>query len=411
MAEIPSPPLEWRRCSGALTIELALDRLDGPGLPPPPVSRETAAGIASRLAADLAAITGGIERAGMVVPGALYDQTELLRPGFPLLQALEDVFRGTLGTGFIPQLIALGTEAGRFPVAALNPQRRPGAGPLLLLPFILVGPEEDIAVLSHALEDRLLQHGEVSADARTAVLQAFPLPARNMSYATVADLCALLQVQLEHSGFGELWRLLEHALLQRPGVDRVTLASGNSFLISGSEFYVPFYTFDDWAQIGPGRDRQASGLAAGYGEWVRGYRQYVMTLTAYGLSVRIQLGDPELDRLDPDTALARMQARPALAGDYLVETIVPPAAENQEAELAITHQADPEAGTLAYTVAGLGQDGEILSVAHYYPLQPQGVQTIIDHLLQRCETGVRRRVSHPGRLTYSAADRRLEPGA
>jgi len=317
VAEIRPPSFEWRRCSGALTIELALDRLDDPGIPTPPVSREAAAAIASRLAADLAGIVGGIERAGMVIPGALYDQTELLRPGFPLLQALEDVFRGTLGTGqFIPQLIALGAEAGGFPIAALNPQRR--SGPLLLLPFILVGLEDHIAALSHALEDRLLQSGKVSPDARAAVLQAFPLQARNMSYATVADLCALLQVQLEHSGFGELWRLLEHALFQRPGVNWVTLASGNSFLISGSEVYVPFYTFDDWAQIGPGRDREANGLAAGYGEWVRCYRQYVMTLTAYGLSVRIQLGDPELDGLDPDTALARMQARPALAGDYLV---------------------------------------------------------------------------------------------
>lgn len=409
MAEIPSLPFEWRRCAGALTIELALDRIDDPGLPPPPVNRETAAAIASRVAADLAGITSGVERASLVVPGALYDQTELLRPGFPLLQALEDIFRATLGSGqFVPQLLALGAEAGGFPNAALNPQRRPGSGPLLLLPFILVGPEDDIAALSQALEDRLLQHGEVSAATRAAVLQAFPLPASNMSYATVADLGALLQVQLEHSGFRELWRLLEHALLQRPGVERVTLVSGNSFLIRASEVYVPFYTFDDWAQIGPGRDREDNGLAAGYGEWMRGYRQYVMTLTAYGLSVRIQLGDPELDGLEPDMALARMQARPALAGDYLVETIVPPVAEKQEAELAITHQADPEAGTLAYTVASLGQDGEILSVAHYYPLQPQGVQAIIDHLIQRSGAGVGRRVTHPGRLVYSATDRRLE---
>lgn len=410
MAENSSPSLDWCRCAGALTIELMLDRLDNPGLPPPPVNREAAAAIASRLAADLAGITAGVEQVVMVIPGALYDQTELLRPGFPLLQALEDVFRGALGTGqFVPQLIALGVEGGGFPIAALNPQRRPGSSPLLLLPFILVGPEDDIAVLAQALEDRLLQHGEVSTDTRAAVLQAFPLSAGNMSYATVADLCALLQVQLEHSGYEELWRLLEHAILERPGVERVTLASGNSFLICGSEVYVPFYTFDDWAQIGPGRNREANGLAAGYGEWVRGYRQYVMTLTAYGLSVEIRLGDPELDDLEPDTALARMRARPALAGDYLVETIVPPVAEKQETELVITHQADPEAGTLAYTVAGLGQDREILSVAHYYPLQPQGVQTIIDHLIQRCGTGVRRRVSHPGGLVYSTADRRLEP--
>jgi len=49
-----------------------------------------------------------------------------------------------------------------------------------------------------------------------------------------------------------------------------------------------------------------------------------------------------------------------------------------------------------------------LRLEHHYPLRPQGLNTIIDRLIQRCdEQDVERQVLHPGRLLYSERGRNL----
>ena len=76
--------------------------------------------------------------------------------------------------------------------------------------------------------------------------------------------------------------------------------------------------------------------------------------------------------------------------------------------MTITNHADPELGTLAYTVTSLDGGGRLLRLEHHYPLRPQGLNAIIDRLIQRCaEQGAERQVLHPGRLLYSEAGRSL----
>jgi hypothetical protein len=400
---------ELSSCSGVLTIELN----PAAGTPPAPLSREAAAHVAGYIAEDLSHILGGIDHLSMVVPGALYDQTELLRPAFPLFSALEDIFRGTLrDADYTPQLIALGTDGERFPVAALNPIRRPGSGPLLLLPFIFAGYQQDISALSNTMENRLLQNGDVSSATRQAVQQAFTVQAVNMSYATPGDLCALLEVQLENNGFAPLWQLLEHALFQRPGIRWVILASGNSYLLSDGEVYAPFYTFDDWAQFGPGRDVDAAQLGTGYSTWVRAHRQYTLTLEAYGLPLHLVMGSPALEQADDEAALAAVLAATRLDGDLLVETVISADCGSPEQRLIITNQYQAELGTLAYTVLALDQNGTLVSLENYYPLRLQGLETSINRLIQRSEgTGIERQVLHPQTLVYSASERCLSAAA
>ena len=82
--------------------------------------------------------------------------------------------------------------------------------------------------------------------------------------------------------------------------------------------------------------------------------------------------------------------------------------ENPEQQMAVTCHADPELGTLAFTVMTLDADGQLLRLEHHYPLQPQGLQVIIDRLVQRCaEQGTERQVLHPGRLLYAEEGRSL----
>lgn len=409
--ELPAP--ELRHYAGLLAIELDPHRSDPAGAPPGPLSVAAATALAGHLAKDLNPVLGGIKHLGLILPGALYDQTEILQPGFPLFGALAELYRGSArDSTFAPHLIALGADQGFFPVAAINPQRRPGSGPLLLLPFCFVGPNDDIARLARVMEDTLMQNGQVSPATSEAVQQAFGLAALNLSFATVSDLCALLRVQLEANDFLPLWELLEHAWFERPGVRSVGLEAGNRFLVAGDHAHTLFYTFDDWAQFGPGRALPAAELAAGYLNWVRAQRQYALALEAYGLHVRRVLANPRLEETlataNDETALAAFRDIPCLSGDYLVERIFHNDSERPEREMRITHQADAELGTLAYTVTTLDADGHLAGLEHHYPLQPQGLQAIAAQLTQRCsEQGAERRVLHPGRLLYSESGRGL----
>ena len=404
---------ELRHYAGLLAIELDPQHADPMGTPPAPLSVAAATALAGHLAKDLNLILGGIEHLGLIFPGALYDQTEILRPGFPLLGALAELYRGSArGSTFVPHLIALGADRGFFPVAAINPLRRPGSGRLLLLPFCFVGPGDDIARLARVMEDSLLQQGQVSPATAEAVQQAFRLAALNLSFATLGDLCALLRVQLEGNELLPLWELLEHAWFERPGVRSATLDGGNRFLVADDHAHTLFYTFDDWAQFGPGRGLPAAQLGDGYQRWARLQRQYVMALEAYGLHVRWVLANPQLeDKLaaaEGEAAKAALREIPCLSGDYLVEAIFQNDSENPERRMTITNHADPELGTLAYTVMSLDAGGQLLRLEHHYPLRPQGLNAIIDRLIQRCaEQGAERQVLHPGRLLYSETGRSL----
>jgi hypothetical protein len=413
VANTPSAAAPLRHYAGLLAIELDPQHADPIEAPPAPLTVAAATALAGHLAKDLDRILDGIAHLGLVLPGALYDQTEILQPGFPLFRALAELYGNrSRRAEFTPHLMALGADQGFFPVPAINPLRRPGSGPLLLLPFCFIGLDPDIGRLAHVMEDTLLQNGEVSPATGEAVRRAFGVKALNLSFATVGDLCALLRTQLEANGFLPLWELLEHAWFERPGTRAVVLDAGNRYLVAEDHAHTSFYTFNDWAQFGPGRTLAPAELGAGYAEWTRAQRQYSMALEAYGLHVRRVLANPGLEETlataDGAAALAAFREIPCLSGEYLVERIFHNDSENPERQVLITHQATPELGTLAYTITTLDAAGQLARLEHHYPLRPQGLQVIIDQWIQRCaDQGAERRVLHPGRLLYSENGRSL----
>jgi hypothetical protein len=219
-------------------------------------------------------------------------------------------------------------------------------------------------------------------------------------------------VQLDGNGLLPLWELLEQAWFERPGVHSATLEGGNRFLVAGDHAHTLFYTFDDWAQFGPGRRLPVTELSEGYQRWARLQRQYSMALEVYGLHVRWVLANPQLEETlvtaQGEAAKTAMREIPCLSGDYLVEAIFQNDSENPEQRMTITNHADPELGTLAYTVMSLDASGQLLRLEHHYPLRPQGLSVIIDRLIERCaEQGAERQLLHPGRLLYSENGRSL----
>lgn len=151
-------------CSGLLCIELDSQSPQFTDKAPSLLTREAANGLAGHIADDLnRLLEEGIAPAGLVLAGALYDQTDIFRPGFPLLTALADLMRRAPRSGGLPPpRLALGASADRFPIEALNPQPQSTFGPLALLPFCLVGSGEVMDRLYIDMENNLTQGGEPS---------------------------------------------------------------------------------------------------------------------------------------------------------------------------------------------------------------------------------------------------------
>ena len=390
-----------------LTVELSPEAAQA--APPRPLDRAWATQLAEAVAADLTPRVTDIHRFGLVLAAGLYDQTEILRPGFPVSQALEGVFRGTLKDGFNPQLIALGLDRAedRFPIAALEPACRPGSGPLLLLPLALVGPRAALKPVAERLEAELLEQGVTGETTRALLAEGFGLQPVHTSYATLGDLCALLQVQLENAGFGPLWQILEHAFLERDGAAWVELPGGNLFAALGGDVYTPFYTFDAWASRGPGQDRQTD-LLAHYRDWTLEQRRYQAALAAHDYRVlpirgegRYRGGRGGLERL--------VHGEP-VDGDWLDEPVPGLAADGQPSRLGVTHQTDPQLGILAYTVATQDATGRTLALEHYYPLTAQAVPGILKSQARRAqEQGLTLAEARPRTPVLRADGRGLAP--
>lgn len=381
----------------ALTVELDLNEVAAGLRPPAPLTRSQAERLAEAVGADLRRILGEeLASCGMIVPGALYDLTELLRPGLPFIETLLELYRGSLPQGqFRPQVVAIGSSGDSFPVEALAPARRPGSGPLLVMPILFVAPAAEIDRLQSILEEILLEKGTAEPPTEQRLREDFGLRPVNISYATINDLCALLKIQLEHNELGGLWQLLE-AVLYRPGeAARVDLPEGNVFLLDGAEVYSPFYSFAEWvAQVGNEGDP-----GQGYAQWVKRQRQYMAGLSAHGLKTFWVAADPALRSGCANSGLRRAKGA-VLPDQELVTEPAPPARALPDPSIVLlSEQATPELGPVAYSVLVQAASGEVLHLGNEYPLNPQAIIRIRDRWAKlAAQMGVELHVARPYRL-------------
>lgn len=391
----------------ALTIELPFEHVSErrPGLES--LTIESAEEVGLAIARDLQRILGELDRCGMVVVGAAYDLTEMLRPGLPAVDILMEIYRGSMqGGGFVPHFMAVGTRGGRFPIPSIEPAVAPGAGPLLIVPFVFVGEPEELNALSSQVEKSLLEKGQASSETERLVNGAFGVEAVNLAYATFNDLCALLKIQLEHNGFDGLWTLLEGALFHPDERVLLDLPSQNHFLLDQNRVYTPFLTFDHWAER---TDRPLDQLVEGYGHWIRTQRQYQAALEAHGLDV-VTLTHPWSADASADQALSEAREIPAAAGARLVETLTEKAPLDQAATLALTEHSLPRLGPVAYTALAQDTDGAVVYLANEYPLRPEGITEIREHWSGQAERlGLELQIIDPGTVVFSESSFHLLP--
>src|SRR5690606_18383334 len=92
-------------------------------------------------------------------------------------------------------------------------------GGLRVLPFILAGSADVLAVVSGALEEQLLPQGMASADTALLAQDGFQARIEHARYLSAHDLAAMMAMQYENQGLSPLWNLIEAALLAPGSVE------------------------------------------------------------------------------------------------------------------------------------------------------------------------------------------------
>lgn len=338
----------------------------------------------SHIAADLKALLPEAMGCSLITAGALFDQTQVLRPEFPVFRALESVPSRRGETEFKPRLVSIGAEQGAMPVGDLQPLEEIPLGLLQLLPVVLHGPAERVTELGQAMEYRFLEEGQLSPHTATWMQTAFGIRINHARFMTLIDLNAMLRLQLDHFGFLPLWEILDTALTGHEDSLRVTSDSGMEFEWKDGAVHTEFQTFDHWATRGSGAQKIAArqALAEAYGDWTRELRQYLTTLKAHGVELQFHL--PGTDE--------------PLTGTFMVEQSD---SEPGSGDSTITEHSYSELGTVAITVLRGGQ------VENYYPLTAQGLNDIHTHL--RKHVPGQHTVAFPGTILYDSKTRRLVP--
>ena len=341
--------------------------------PPEPLNRESAEILANVIADDLRRILGDeVMEAGMVLPAGLYGITELLRPGLPIVEMMLDIYRGSLRGGlFEPQLLALGSAAGRFAPAALAPQRDPDTGPLLHIPFSLIAPGPKIDFVSQSIESHLLEKGKPDLLTDRTIRQLFGIEPLNLTYASFNDLSAMLKVQLEYVGFSALWALLEHSLYRPDGIALQNTEQGNRFVAHLGQVHSPFITLNQWR-----------GSVEGYVEWVKVQRQTMAMLHAHGVEFIWCTAPDGIFSENPEVALSVAQAH-TISGDqsFFEERSATdrpePIDQPNASRITLTEQWSDELGPIAYTIMMEAETGAALAQFNDYPLHSNGAQEIL----------------------------------
>jgi hypothetical protein len=344
----------------ALPIVLALEPVAGEPAARLTLSRDEAAELAELVAADLHALVPSVGAARLALAGALFDQVELLRPGFPVWATLDELAR-RVPRGQLDNVVAFGSHDGHMPAQPLEPSPVFADGPMRLLPMNLLAPAALAGDLSGQLEIQLVGRGEAGALTADWLMRTLGTRLEHVRYLSRNDLLALTCVQYEHVNLAPLWTLLEAALLTPERSEAVMSARGLPLRYDRGT--VLAQSPSQWLAGQTGDLAQRTHELAGI---VFELRQYAALLVAHQLPLQLQA-----DAGEPVEAEA----------GYLLETLAAARPALQPPTL-FAHEA-PGLGIVAITVAQRGDGGAAHVLAHGYPLQPEALAPLLARLADR----------------------------
>jgi len=349
------------------------------------LDRVAAEQILAHVAADLTSMFPTINRCALSMAGALFDQTQVLRPQLPVYAALKSLQQSSHPPGdFQPRLLSIGASDGQMPVQDLQPLGNIPLGLLQILPLLMTGPTDLVNELAEEMEHRFFETGQLSAHSAKGIETHFKVSVNHARFMTITDLNAMLKLQLEHYGFLALWELLDAAITPARKDLGVTTTQGLRFDWREGAVHAYFESFDWWAKYGGGSDISPADqrLQDAYADWTREYRRYLTTLTAHGVRVAQHLPGQEDAELS-DSFLIEESARIPTGSSAVVTE----------------HTAD-DLGTVAVTVV----NGE--RQMNFYPLQATGLNDLHHFIHEQGHSGD---VAFPGSIVYDDQSRQLIP--
>ncbi|MEP7187029.1 MAG: hypothetical protein ABI767_14455 [Rhodanobacter sp.] len=369
----------------ALPVVLALELVEGEKPSRLTLSRDEAAELAELIATDLHTLVPQVDAARLALAGALFDQVELLRPGFPVWATLDELAR-SVPRGKLDNVVAFGAHEGHMPAQPLEPSALFADGPMRLMPLSLLAPEGLAEELSEELEVQLVGRGEAGALTADWLMRTLGVRLEHVRYLSRNDLLALTCVQYEHVNLAPLWTLLEAALLTPERAESVLSARGLALHYAQGE--VLAQSPAQWLAANGGDPTQRAHDFAGI---IFELRQYAALLDAHQLPLLLQ-------PLDTTTTEAE--------SGYLMETMAT-AEPGDPAPLLFAHEA-PGLGVVTITVAQRGQGARARALAHGYPLHPKALGPLLALLSDRY--GVDGELHAMGRIVLDERGRLGAPG-
>jgi len=347
------------------------------------LDRVAAEQVLAHIAADLTGMFPAISQCALSMAGAMFDQTQILRPQMPVYIALESLQQAANPEGdFQPRLLSIGANEGQMPLEELQPYEAIPLGLLQILPLLVSGPEELVDELTSDMEHRFFDQGQLSAHSAKGLETHFKISVNHARFMTITDLNALLHLQLKHYGFLPLWELLDAAMTPPSEALEVSTTAGLQFKWHDGAVHSFFESFDWWAIYGSGADQTAEDqqLQSAYADWTREYRSYLTMLTAHGVKVCQHL--PGLEDAE-------------LTDSFLLEesTVTP-----SPSALPVTEHSAGDLGTVAVTVVSGNRQ------MNFYPLQASGLNDLHRFIREQDYSGD---IAYPGRICYDEGSRQL----
>jgi hypothetical protein len=355
---------------GVITLEITPQSSSDTADILPFASREAASDLAQWVAQDLDRLFPGLRQSGIILAGAIYDQTEVLTPGLTLFETLETMYVDAVARdSFEAQIISLGSVEGEFPVTHLQPKSQTLRGPLLLIPFAIVGPQAALEALADDFDDRLLNEGACSTEVQSWLVDQFKVTLHHAQYLSLVGLCALVQTHLYSAGLEPFWKILETALVDPEGTSALPFDLNQEAIYHQKKVTLPFITFSEAAQLA-----QADGATLSpksYLQFVRSLRQTALGLEAHTLSVDWQT--PTTSERIGDLVVERSEYLPDHANSNDSKESKGLTASPTAARVALVEQNDPELGTVAWVLSEFDLGERLLRRTTLYPLSPLGL--------------------------------------
>jgi hypothetical protein len=337
----------------------------------------------AHISADLTALLAKASECRLITVGALFDQTQVLRPNYPVFSALEKLITENHGSSF-PGSVAIGAENERVPYSGLQPESDIPLGLLQILPVVISGPSDVIDELGEAMEHRFLEEGQLSPHTARWLESAFAIKINHVRFMTLMDLNAMFRLQMEHFGFLPLWKMLDAALNNLPEPVEVSLENDQTYQWIDGVVRATFQSFDYWSNQGGGKNvaSDRGTLSESYAHWTRKNRQLITVLNAHQVPLEFQSSE-QLDE--------------TFNGSFLVEKSKLQAHSDSAV---ITEHSFAELGVICVTVTNEGHQ------KNYYPLTSEGLNDI--HKAIRSSGPSGRTVAFPGSILFDQPTRLLK---